>query len=131
MKLDAFFLLHPIVDREVVEIAVLHLEGESNTWWFSHWSHARVSTLADFSQRVIRRFGQRRKEPSPPTEEAYTDTVTTLEEKPSCSTVEEDNIVEKGDLFSKSHQCMLELPFLVILANHMKGSTSLHAVDLE
>ena len=27
-KLDAFFLLHPVVEKEVVEIAALHFEGE-------------------------------------------------------------------------------------------------------
>ena len=48
-KLEAFFLLHPIEDREVVAIVALHLEGEAETWWFSHGRHARVSTLADFS----------------------------------------------------------------------------------
>ena len=58
MKLEAFFLLHPIVERKAVEIAVLHLEGEANTRWFSHLSHARVSTLAEFSQNMIRRFGE-------------------------------------------------------------------------
>ena len=62
-KLEAFFLLHPIVDREAIEVVALHLEDEAKTWWFSHWDHARVSTLADFSQRLIRRFGQRREEP--------------------------------------------------------------------
>ena len=59
-KLEDFFLLHPIVDREAVEVAAFHLEGEAKTWWFSHWDHARVSTLADFSQILIRRFGKRR-----------------------------------------------------------------------
>ena len=62
MKLEAFFLLHPVVDRKAVEIAVLHLEGEANIWWFSHLSHARVSTLADFSQRMIKRFGRKQRE---------------------------------------------------------------------
>ena len=50
MKLEAFFLLHPVVEREVVEIAALHLEGEANFWWFNHLSHARVSTLAELSK---------------------------------------------------------------------------------
>ena len=49
MKLEDIFLLHPVVEREAVEIAVLHLEGEENAWWFSHLSHARVSNLAKFS----------------------------------------------------------------------------------
>ena len=29
-KLDAFFLLHPVVEREALDIAALHLEGEAN-----------------------------------------------------------------------------------------------------
>ena len=48
-KLDAFFLLHPMVEKEAVEIAALHLEGEANIWWFSHLSHARVSNFAEFT----------------------------------------------------------------------------------
>ena len=50
MKLEAFCLLHPVVEREVVEIATLHLEGEANVWWFNHLSHSRVSTLAELSK---------------------------------------------------------------------------------
>ena len=55
-KLEAFFLLHPIVDREALEIIALHLEGEAKNWWISHLSHTRVSTLVEFSQRLIGRL---------------------------------------------------------------------------
>ena len=78
-KLEDFFLLHPVVDREVVAIAALHLEGEAKAWWFSYGRHARVSTLADFSHTLIRLFGQRRVEPSPPVEEAHACVVTIME----------------------------------------------------
>ena len=120
-----------VMKLEAVEIAVLHLEGEANTWWFSHLSHARVTTLAEFSQRLIRKFGKGKEKPSPPLEEACTSAVTTLEEQPSCSAVKEDNIFEKGALAYTSHQGMPEFPSLFISANHMKGSTSLHVFDLE
>ena len=60
MKLDAFFLLHPVVEREVVEIAVLHLEGEENIWWFNHLSHTRVTAYANFTQRLIKKFNRRK-----------------------------------------------------------------------
>ena len=70
----------PVVEREVVEIAVLHLEGEANTWWFSHLNHAKVSTLVEFSQRLIRKFGKKEEKPSPPVEEACTSAVVTMEE---------------------------------------------------
>ena len=69
MKLDAFFLLHPVVEREAVEIAALHLEGEAKNWWFSHMSHARVIAYADFTQRFIKNFDKKKskeKKPSPP-----------------------------------------------------------------
>ena len=60
MKLDAFFLLHPVVEKEVVEIAALHLEGEANNWWFSHLSHVRVTAYADFTQRLIKKFDKKK-----------------------------------------------------------------------
>lgn len=69
MKLDAFFLLHLVVEREFVEIAALHLEGEVYIWWFSHLIHAGVTTYADFTQRVIKEFDKKKskeKRPSPP-----------------------------------------------------------------
>ena len=69
MKLDAFFLLHPVVEKEVVEIAALHLEGEANIWWFSHLSHARVIAYEYFTQRLIKKFDKKKseeKKPSPP-----------------------------------------------------------------
>ena len=52
-KLNAFFLLHLLVEREVVEIAALHLEGEAKIWWFRHLSHARVVTFVGFTRRLI------------------------------------------------------------------------------
>ena len=81
-KLEAFFLLHLVVDKEAIEFVALHLESEAKAWWFIHWDHARVSTLVDFSQRLIRIFGQRREEPSPPIEEAHTNTVIVMEKQP-------------------------------------------------
>ena len=34
-KLEAFFLLHPVVEKKVVEISMLHLECEAHIWWFT------------------------------------------------------------------------------------------------
>ena len=69
MRLNAFFLLHPVLEEEVVEIAVLHLEGEANILWSIHLSHARVTAYADFTQRLIKKFEKNKskeKQPSPP-----------------------------------------------------------------
>ena len=32
-KLEAFFILHPMEEREAAEVVALHLEGEENAWW--------------------------------------------------------------------------------------------------
>ena len=55
-KLEAFFLIHLVVEREAVEVAALHLEGEANAWWFSHLSHTRVTYFSEFTQGLIRNF---------------------------------------------------------------------------
>ena len=135
-NLEAFFLLHPVVDKKVVEIAALHLEGEANIWWIGHLSHARVSTLAEFSQRMNKIFGKRREEPSPPVDGACTNTIETMEEQPSSSTVWEAKTYEEETLAalqgaSKFPQGMIKNPSLVILVNTLDGSTSLHTVELE
>ena len=86
MKLDALFLLHLLVEREAIEIATLHLEGEAKIWWFNHLSHARVTTFAYFTQRLIKKIDKKKSEeekPSPPLEETCTNTDTTMEEHPS------------------------------------------------
>ena len=62
MKLDEFFLLHPVVEREVVEIAMLHLEGEANIQWFNHLIHARETAYAYFTQRLIKKFDKKKLE---------------------------------------------------------------------
>ena len=55
-------MLHPVLEREVVEIVALHLEGEEKIWWFSHLSHERVSAYAEFSQRLIKKFDKKKSE---------------------------------------------------------------------
>ena len=60
MDLDAFFLLHLVVEGEAVEIAALHLEGEANIWCFNYLSHARVITYAGFTQRLIKKFDKKK-----------------------------------------------------------------------
>ena len=59
-KLDALFLLHPIVQKEVVEIVALHLEGEANIWWFSHLIHARVTAFENFTQSLVKKFEKKK-----------------------------------------------------------------------
>ena len=132
-RLVAFFLLHPMVEREAVEIAALHMKGKASTWWFSHIIHKRVSTLVDFTQRVIKRFDEeksKRENPSSPLDETYISVVTTLEEQPSCS-MEEDTTIKEEALASTSHQGMIEDSSIVISAHCMKRYAFLYAADLE
>ena len=134
-ELEAFFLLHPVVEREAVEVAVLHLEGEANVWWFSHLSHARVNTFAEFTQRLIITFDREisdEKNPTPTWDETSTSAVTTLEEQPSTSanglaiSLEERTIAAiQGD--PKFHQGMNKVP-LSISENILEdcGNSSLY-----
>ena len=85
---------------------------------------------------MIKRFWKRREGPSPPAEEACTSVAVSMEEQPSSSAVWEANTYEEETLAalqgaSKFHQGMLKCPSLIISANIMDGSTSLHTVDLE
>ena len=123
-----------MVEREVVNIAALHLEGEANTWWFSHLSHARVTTFAEFTQRVIKNFGKEKSEeenPSPPLEEIRTNTDETMEEKKKKPTVGGTIKLEEQTLaaiqnYPKLHQGMPKFPFPIVSTNFMEGCIPLH-----
>lgn len=108
----------------------MHLKGEAKTWWFNHWDHARVSTLANFSQRLIKIFGQKREEPSPPVVEAHTSTVIVMEKQPSSPAIEASNNIEEEILAatqdpSETLHGMPKFSFL------MEDCTSLHVDCLE
>ena len=146
-RCSAFFLLHPVVEKEAVEISVLHLKGEASNWWFSHVRHAKVSSFADFTQSMIKRFDKEKSEEeksSPSLEETCISTITTLEEQPSTSAVEGANMIERGTLAAiqdvpKAHKGMIEFPPSIIAANILEGcgnlplhdQGSIHIVDLE
>ena len=145
-KLEAFFLLHPIVEEEAVEISVLHLEGEAYVWWCSHLIHARVKTFAEFTQRLIKTFdGERTKEEKlTPLEELCPNAVTLMEEWPHASTVGAANTLEEGALSDlqevpKYHQGMKIFPHSLVAANsfdqcgdlllHDQGSNHIATID--
>ena len=33
-KLSVYFQLNPMVEEDALKMAILHLEGEANDWWF-------------------------------------------------------------------------------------------------
>ena len=45
--LEAFLLLHPVAEKEEVEIVALHMEDEASVWWFKPLVHSRVSSVVD------------------------------------------------------------------------------------
>ena len=114
-KLEAFFLLHPVAEKEAVEIAALHMEGEASVWWFKTLVHSSVRSFEDFSQGLIQTFdGERTKEEQPFL--AMEEATMALEEATATATQEDPRI----------HQGMSEVP-LFISANKLKncGNSSL------
>ena len=91
-KLEAILLLHPVVEKEEMEMATLHMEDKTFVWWFKPLVHSRVSSFGDFAQGLIQTFdGGRTKEEKaiPPWEANCANAATTLEEQPSTSMDEE------------------------------------------
>ena len=46
-KLDVYFQLNPMVEEDALKIAILHLEGDANEWWFhglKNLGHDQVKT---------------------------------------------------------------------------------------
>ena len=79
--MEAFLLLHPMAEKEAVEMEALYLEEETYVWWFKPLVHSRVSYFAIFSQRLIQTFDvERTKEEKsiPPWEDKSTNIVTAL-----------------------------------------------------
>ena len=53
-----------MVERDSIEIATLHLDGEANDWWFhvmKTLGHDQVTTYEEFTRRLAERF--ERKDP--------------------------------------------------------------------
>ena len=76
-------MLHPVAEKEAMEMAVLHMEDKTSVWWFKPLFHSRVSSFGDFSQGLIQTFdGGRTKEEKviPPWEENCTNGATAWEE---------------------------------------------------
>ena len=58
-KLDVYFQLNPMVEEDALKMAILHLDGDANEWWF-HWlktlGHDQVKTYGEFIDRVLEMF---------------------------------------------------------------------------
>ena len=61
-KLDVYFQLNPIMEEDALKMAILHLEGDSNQWWFQclkTLGHDQVKTYVEFIDRVLEIFEQK------------------------------------------------------------------------
>ena len=46
-KLDVYFQLNPMVEEDALKMAIFHLEGDANEWWFhglKNLGHDQVNT---------------------------------------------------------------------------------------
>ena len=55
-------MLHHVVEKEVVQIATLHLLGGANVWWFSHMEHAKVTKYSYFFHKLRKKFDVKKTE---------------------------------------------------------------------
>ena len=58
-KLDVYFQLNPIVEEDALKMAILHLEGDANEWWFhglKNLGHDQVKTYRYFIDRILEIF---------------------------------------------------------------------------
>jgi len=61
-KLDTYFSLNPMFEEEAIKFATLYLEGVAHEWWYHSMvrqGHGSITTLEEFSQRLIERFDRK------------------------------------------------------------------------
>ena len=54
-KLDVYVQLNPMVEKYALKMAILHLEGDANEWWFhglKTLDHYQVKTYGEFIDRL-------------------------------------------------------------------------------
>ena len=61
-KLYAHFQLNPMVEEDALEMAILHIEGEANRWWFHgirSLGHDPISSYEYFSKALVEIFNRK------------------------------------------------------------------------
>ena len=61
-KLHVYFWPNPMVEEDSLKMAILHLEGDVEEWWFhglKTLDHDHVKTYGEFIDRVLERFEQK------------------------------------------------------------------------
>ena len=58
-KLDTYFQLNPMMERDAIRMSTLHLKGDASDWWFHglrNLGHDNVTTYEDFTRILVNRF---------------------------------------------------------------------------
>ena len=61
-KRDTYFQLNPMVERDAINFAALHIDGEAIDWWFHGMKilgHGQVVTYGEFIRKLTERFDRR------------------------------------------------------------------------
>ena len=61
-KLSVYFQLNPMVEEDALKMAILHLEGEANDWWFHgirSLGHDQISYYEEFSEALVEKFDRK------------------------------------------------------------------------
>ena len=61
-KLDTYFQLNPMAEKNSIKLEALHIDEEANYWWFhgmKSLGHDQVVTYEEFTRRLAEMFDQR------------------------------------------------------------------------
>ena len=61
-KLDTYFQLNSMMERDAIRMATLNMEGYASDWWFHGLrtlGHDTITTYEEFTGRFVKRFDRR------------------------------------------------------------------------
>jgi hypothetical protein len=61
-KLDTYYKLNKMTEKEAISFATLHLEGEAQEWWYHGLvtlGHSRITSYREFTNRLMDRFDRK------------------------------------------------------------------------
>ena len=61
-KMDTYFQLNPMVERDAIKFESIHLDEDSIDWWFHRMKtlgHDQVVTYEEFTRKLTKRFDRR------------------------------------------------------------------------
>ena len=61
-KLDTFLALRPMIEKEAIKYATLHLEGAAHKWWYHGLvtlQNNHITYYQEFVDRLVERFNKK------------------------------------------------------------------------